>query len=284
MLISLTFKNKADFEFVHTALITRLRGSNKTTLVDDAELVLSVSVEPYDSRTCFEIADCLALCIKTTYEKTWMQNILTSTYYFKDMGEIDEICALARSIGDGDRIDVPRTEAYRERFTILRDAAFCCVEQGGTISFDSFLVFRTRPYQKLLSALVAEAIDEYKLEQEYQNFIEDLRQLLQLRSSRREEINLLYDGSYHLVDDSGNKLKLKRSEMYFEDLPNELTTDEIDPDILLPLLYFAPDKINVFTDHIEEGLTQTICNVFQERLCFFPFHMSKIFFSGNHEK
>ncbi|WP_377888217.1 putative sporulation protein YtxC [Alkalihalobacillus sp. R86527] len=282
MLISLTFKNKADFEFVHTALITRLKRSNKSTLIDEGELVLSVSVEPYDSRTCFEIADCLALCIKTTYEKAWMQNILTSAYYFKDMEEIDEICALARSIGDGDRIDVPRTEAYRERFTILRDSAFCCVEQGGTISFDSFLVFRTRQYKKLLSSLVAEAIDEYKLEQEYQNFIEDLRQLLQLRSSKKEKMNLLYDGSYHLIDENGNKFKVKQCEMCFEELPNALTTDEIDPEILLPLLYFAPEKINVFTDQMEEGLTQTICNVFQERLRFFPFHMSKIFFSGNH--
>ncbi|WP_270179540.1 sporulation protein YtxC [Alkalihalobacillus sp. CinArs1] len=277
-MVSLTFKNKADYDVLHAALC--LRG--KETLENEAEMVLSIPIEPYDSRTCFEIADCLAHCVKTTYEKVWMQNILRTSYYFKDREEIDEICGLARSIGDGDRIDVPRTEGYRERFTILRDAAFGCIEQGGTISFDSFLVFRTRPYQKLLSALVAEAIDEYKLEQEYQNFIEALRQLLQLRNPKQKEVNLLFDGEYHLVDEKGVKLVVDSMDMYFEELPNELTTDEIDPDILLPLLYLAPEEINVFTDDIEEGLTQTIRNVFQERLRFFPFHMSKIFFSGNH--
>lgn len=282
MLISLTFNDKADFEFVHTSLTNRFRGSKKTTLVDNTEKVISVSIEPYDSRTCFEIADCLALCVKNTYEKVWMENILTSTYHYKDKDEIGEICALAKSIGDGDRHEVPGAEMFSERFNIIRDAAISCVEQSGTISFDSFLVFRTRPYYTLLNALVGEAIDEYKLEQEYQTFIEALRQLLKSRASLKDKLNLLYDGSYYLVDLKGERLVVNQNEMDFATLPNGLEIEEIDPEILLPLLYFAPEQINVFTDHVEEGLTQTICNVFQERLRFFPFSMSKIFFSGNH--
>ncbi len=279
-MVSITFNSSEDFQFVYAELNKILDGE-KRVFRDEKEMMLSVVVEPYDIKTCYHISKCIAHCVDSTYEKKWMEHQLRSKYFFQDQDEIAEICEVARSIGDGDKVDVPGAERYSERKKLLLEAAISCIEHGGTISFDSFVRFRTGPYRTLLAALIGEAIDEYKLEQEYQNFVEALRVLLKSRATLTKRVALVFDGSYHLYDMTGEVLT-ENKEVELENLPSGLVIEEIDPDILLPLLVLAPEEIYLYTDHNDEGLAQTIQNVFEERLYFFPYSMSKILFPGNH--
>lgn len=57
----------------------------------------------------------------------------------------------------------------------IRDAVEEIFQDHVSFSFDSFLKFRLRPYLKMLESYVEIAIDEYKMEQEYQMFIQTLR-------------------------------------------------------------------------------------------------------------
>ncbi|WP_347549340.1 sporulation protein YtxC [Pseudalkalibacillus hwajinpoensis] len=280
MLISITFNSTSDFQFVQEQL-QKVLDSKKQLIVDQGGLMVSVAIEPYDTKTCFNISKCLALCVTTIYENQWMDQLLRSTYFFQDDDEIAEISAIARSIGEGDREDVPGAMRFTNREKLVLEAAYACIEQGGTISFDSFIRFRMRPYRSLLNALVGEAIDEYKLEQEYQNFVDALRFFLKKREPIEKRVVLVFDGDYRLYDSQGRDLPLQMEQLSGE-LPDGLRVDDIDPDILLPLLILAPEEIYLYTDHSEEGLAQTIRNVFEERLHFFSHRMSKIHFSGNH--
>ncbi|MGG1686122.1 sporulation protein YtxC, partial [Pseudalkalibacillus sp. NRS-1564] len=88
-----------------------------------------------------------------------------------------------------------------------------------------------------------------------------------------------YDKTYQLFDMNGSLLTGIEGKL--EDLPVGLTIDEIDSEILFPLLLLAPEEVCIYTDDSDEGLVQTIRNVFEERLSFFPYRMSKLFFSGN---
>lgn len=278
-MVSITFSDLEDFEFM-TAQFIKVT-DHPTRIKSDREAMrVSIAIEPYDTGMCYRISRCLAL-LATTYEKRWMEQLLKSIYYFQDQDEIAEISAIARNIGDGNKEDIPGASRYSNRHDLLLEAAVSCIEQGGTISFDSFLRFRTRPYRSLLASLIGEAIDEYKLEQEYQNFVQTLRVLLKSRDTVTKRVILVYDGGYRLYNARGQVLTCQE-ELRAEDLPNGLSVDDIDPDILLPLLVAAPEEIHLYTDDNEEGLAQTIRNVFDERLYFFPYCMSKILFSGNH--
>ncbi|KMM37435.1 sporulation protein YtxC [Guptibacillus hwajinpoensis] len=278
-MVSITFSDLEDFEFM-TAQLTKVTDHPKRVKSDREALKVSIAIEPYDTRMCYLISQCLAL-LGTTYEKRWMDQLLKSTYYFQDQDEIAEISAIARNIGDGNIDDIPGASRYSNRHDLLLEAAVSCIEQGGTISFDSFLRFRTGPYRSLLASLIGEAIDEYKLEQEYQNFVQALRILLKSRDTVTKRAILVFNGSYHLYNATGQVLTCQEG-LRIEDLPNGLSVEDIDPDILLPLLVAAPEEIHFYTDDNEEGLAQTIRNVFEERIYFFPYCMSKILFSGNH--
>lgn len=278
-LVSITFSEIEDFQFM-TAELNKVAGP-KRMKCDIEAMKVSIAIEPFDTKMCYRISQCLARCVSITYEKRWMEQLLKSTYYFQDQDEIAEISGIARSIGDGNKDDIPGASRYSNRGELLLEAAISCIEQGGTISFDSFLRFRTGPYRTLLATLIGEAIDEYKLEQEYQNFVQALRLLLKSRESVTKRVILVFDGNYCLYNTNGNALTFKE-DLQSEDLPKGLSVDDIDPEILLPLLVTAPEEIYLYTDHNEEGLAQTIQNVFEERLYFFPYRMSKILFSGNH--
>ncbi|MCA0992467.1 putative sporulation protein YtxC [Pseudalkalibacillus hwajinpoensis] len=278
-MVSITFDQKEDFQFVYEHLI-KDRDVQQKVSVNEEELTLSVQVEPYNAKLCYHISKCIVRCVSTIYEKRWMKQILTTKYYYHDKDEIGEITAIAKSIGEGDKEELPRSDRYTKRVDLLHRSTFSCIEQGGTILFDSYLRFRTGPYRALLTELIGEAIDEYKLEQEYQNFIEALRLLLKSREALQEKVVLVFDGRYQLYDLSGRKLNGIHETL--DNIPNGLSLEEIDSEILLPLLILAPKEIYLYTEDTEEGLAQTIRNVFEERLCFFSLSRVKNFFSGNH--
>ncbi|MFK3958168.1 putative sporulation protein YtxC [Guptibacillus hwajinpoensis] len=277
-MVSITFTNKDDFQFVFDQLNKFIKIGD-SVIVNEEELSLSVAIGPYDTKLCYQISQCIANCVSTFYEKRWMEQLLTSTYYYQDKDEIGEITSIARSIGDGDKEDYPGAHRYANRRDVLLQSTLSCIEQGGTILFDSFLRFRTGPYRALLNELIGEAIDEYKLEQEYQNFVEGLRILLRSRQPLQKKVVLVYDKTYQLYDMNGSLLTGIEGKL--EDLPVGLTIDEIDSEILFPLLLLAPEEVCIYTDDSDEGLVQTIRNVFEERLSFFSYRMSKLFFSGN---
>ena len=278
-MVSITFDQKADFQFVYEHLVKDMNVKQRIS-INEAELTLSVKVEPYNAKLCYHISQCIVRCVSTNYEKQWIKQILTTKYYYQDKDEIEEITAIAKSIGEGNIEELPGADRYTNRVDLLHRSTFSCIEQGGTILFDSYLRFRTGPYRALLTELIGEAIDEYKLEQEYQNFIEALRLLLKSREALLEKVVLVFDGSYCLYDMSGHKLNGMHETL--DNIPNGLSLEEIDAEIILPLLILAPKEIYLYTEDSEEGLAQTIRNVFEERLCFFPLSRVKNFFSGNH--
>ncbi len=60
-----------------------------------------------------------------------------------------------------------------------------------SFSFSSYVRFRLRTYREMVAKLAEVAIDEYKLEQEYQMFIETLRQQVRSRKSRLSCVHLI---------------------------------------------------------------------------------------------
>ena len=59
-------------------------------------------------------------------------------------------------------------------------------------SFDSFVTFRLRPFINELRKYVELSLDEYRMEQEYQMFIQILREFLNDREPKLEQLHLLF--------------------------------------------------------------------------------------------
>lgn len=215
------------------------------------------------------IAQVFASYIIDTYELKWVRDILRDMFCYEDELEIEAITSLFCSITEGKRDDLPNVKRLPSRKRLIEDAVHVLLEDSYkkelSFSFDSFLKFRMKDYRECLLTYVEMAIDEYKLEQDYQNFIDNLRSSLIRKQPLIDLIHVIYtdkpkfyDESFRLICEDQIHRAMKKTSFSEHSL--------IEPTILKPLLTFAPKKIVLFTDNDITGLFYTLKNIFQERL------------------
>lgn len=115
-----------------------------------------------------------------------------------------------------------------------------------SFSFSSYVRFRLRTYREMVAKLAEVAIDEYKLEQEYQMFIETLRQQVRSRKSRLSCVHLIFDESFIFYDDKGRRLKQEKLVQYIDEDLLKQKDVYIDTKVIAPLLSISPKNLFVY--------------------------------------
>jgi putative sporulation protein YtxC len=201
-------------------------------------------------------------------EDRLLLSIISGTFYFQDKEEQQQILQLAHSFLDGERYDYRKgKQPFVSRETLIREALEQFLKDGLSFSFSSFITFRLKSYMERLQHYVELAIDEYKLEQEYQNFVQTLRDCVAARPPKLSQIHLVHQPPSFLFYDE--KLREITAGELKQWIDRNLIVSQpmyIDSSVLAPLVSIAPDTIYLYTDHIDDGMVQTIQNVFQERI------------------
>jgi putative sporulation protein YtxC len=207
-----------------------------------------------------------------TREDDWLLDIIESMFYFTDEEEQQQILMIARSILEGDRNDLPSLVPFFNRYAYIYEAFANSLEEETNFYYDPFLTFRLRDYGEMLIDCVEIAIDEYMLEQEYQNMIEDFRQYVQTKPSKYNEIYVVHDGTFSFYDQHFRKLA--KDEVLFH-LQEELIFEhsiELEDMVISPLVSMVPNIVHVFSDQPDHGVVVTIQAIFQERMKLYPYH------------
>lgn len=200
----------------------------------------------------------------------WFRGILSERFFYSDSGEQDQILDIIYSVIEGNREDlIPFIHETDEKVFVLE--AINEIFKGSiSFSFDSFVMFRLKPFLDKLRSYVEIAIDEYKLEQEYQMFVQTLREFLCGRAPRHEHIHLKLDEGTAFFDP--NFMEIKRSELV-RGIDRKLLGNHpvyVDSVTIAPLLSMAPSSIYLYTDQPEQPLVRTIRNIFEERVKICP--------------
>ncbi|QCJ43696.1 putative sporulation protein YtxC [Bacillus sp. S3] len=197
----------------------------------------------------------------------WFREIIRNQYYFDDLEEIQQIMEIIYSIIEGQREDLAVFLKETSGELELIKAAINQIFQGDvSFSFDSFLKFRLRPYLQILEGYVELAIDEYKMEQEYQMFVQMLRDFLMNREPKMESLHLLFDEEITFYNEQFSEMK--RGELA-RMIDRKLLVNHpvyVDSASIAPLLSLAPTTIFIYTKNPDEPLVRTIKNIFEERV------------------
>ncbi|MDQ0230999.1 putative sporulation protein YtxC [Metabacillus malikii] len=202
-------------------------------------------------------------------EHHMMLSMIHEDYYFTDDEEQQQILHIAQSIIEGERKDIPGIQEFTHREEILKDTLEQFLRPDLFFSFASFEKFRLREYAYRLREVVEVAIEEYKLEQDYQNFIQNLRELLEKRECKIEQLSIVHESNsntYKVFNDqqkeiSDDELKSNLDETFIAQHPMY-----VDSNLLGPIVSIAPKQITFYTDDPFDGMVQTVQNVFQERV------------------
>ena len=206
-------------------------------------------------------------CIIRAFEARWILSIISRTFFYENEEEQQQILQLAYSFIEGERYDYrlgKKMSTPREH--LIAKSLHECLHEG-LFSFESLMTFRLKPYYDRLMHYVELAIDEYKLEQEYQAFVHMLREIVALRQPQMNALHVLYEhGSFQFFDERFVYLSPQQLKQWIDRRLMVSQPMYIDTSVLAPLVSIAPEKIWIYTDVTDVGMIQTIQNVFQERI------------------
>lgn len=196
----------------------------------------------------------------------WARDILKEYFYYKEESEQDNILDIVTEMFDGERPELMKMVGVMNDEVMIREAILSLFDDHKSISFDSLIKFRLKKYFEQLIQYVEMAIDEYKMEQEYQVFIQMLRDYLANRKACMDTVRI-YFGEYGKF--YSKEYQELSKEQISEMIDRRLITNHpvyIDSVTIAPLLSIAPKKIYLYADSADNGLIRTIQNIFEERV------------------
>ncbi len=199
-------------------------------------------------------------------EQDLIINMLEDLYYFSEEEEQQQILHITQAIIDGEREEIPNLQKLTPREHFVREALEEFLRPDLYFTYTSFQKFRLHNYLHSLREYVEIAIEEYKMEQEYQNFIQSLREYLYENESKIPAIHIVFDQDYVIYNE--NKCMIPETDL------KELIDQEfvykhpmyIDKRLLAPLVSMVPSKISLYANDFLDGMIQTIQNIFEERV------------------
>ena len=262
------FQSKLDAEKFYDHLLKYLPNNHdKETilLIEDRHIVkffgsmISVEISRIVKQAFYEF-------ITIIKRDDWFREILKGHYFYDEYEEQQQIIEIIDSILEGQREDLSIFLNDTNEEKQIKSAIDHIFQDNISFSFDSFLKFRLRPYLQSLQGYVEIAIDEYKMEQEYQIFVQMLREFLVNREPKMEVLHLLFDEEITFYNEQF--VEMKRAELT-RMIDRKLLVNHpvyVDSASIAPLLSLAPTTIFLYTKDPDEPLVRTIKNIFEERV------------------
>ena len=267
-MLEITFQTEKEASYLHQLLNTEkenfdfqaalLNGTVLTCETDDWETFISDVLVP-------SFVD-FFLNVK---EPRLLLFIIEKQFYFEDEDEKQQILHIAQSILEGERAEIPMIKHFEPRENLIISALTNFLRPNQSFSIESFIQFRLSDYLSRLSEYVGLSIEEYKMEQEYQNFIQSLREYVLNKKPKLSTIHILHDISFQVFNEKFIEIKELELKKWIDREFIYRHPMYIDSHLLAPLVSIAPLEIYIYSDQQEEAMIQTIQNIFQERVRFF---------------
>ncbi|WAA10186.1 sporulation protein YtxC [Fervidibacillus albus] len=200
----------------------------------------------------------------------WWKTILHEEFFYRDSAEQFQIIDIAQSILNGKRKDMHSFVDHMHDEKQIDEAIWELLKREDSFSFDAFIKFRLRFYIDKLASYITVAIDEYKLEQDYQMFLHYLRDFVRNRPPQMERITMVDHKRFLFFDEFGKEMK--PADLY-KRIDRKLLSSHpvyVDSAIIAPLISIAPNAIHVYTNNREKDILFTLKNIFEEKLHMHP--------------
>ncbi|MDE5412351.1 putative sporulation protein YtxC [Alkalihalobacterium chitinilyticum] len=280
-MIAIQFESQQDCQQVYNQLTRYMSkytqlGLQVTLDIEEGEEDTTIYIQYEDDEINFYdsfhplLASVLSQHVIETKEEDWLLEIIEHMFYFNDPEEQEQILSLACEIINGDREDIPAIHCFYERENYLYEAFAKGIDKHTTFYYEPFLTFRLKDYGEILIDCVEIAIDEYLLEQEYQNIVESLRYYLKTAPKKMKELHLVHDGEFSFYDGAFKEISREEKELFLEEalvFEGDLDIDEM---VVSPLVSINPETLHIYTDDVDQGIIYTLQTIFQERAVIYP--------------
>ncbi|WP_068674610.1 sporulation protein YtxC [Oceanobacillus sp. Castelsardo] len=246
-------------------------------------ILLQIESEIQDSDFIEFIAKLMAEVFIAHRFGTIVKNIIKKNYYFSDCEEIKRIHEITNGILSGNNaVSLLQTERIKRDFpeNLLENLFLNNIKNTNTIHYDSIVKFGLKEFRDEMINYIGLAIDEYKREEEHQEFINSLRTYISKKDPGIPVIHILQGSTFSFFLEDGKNLSKVDLQALMQKEPLYLFGLDESELNLSPLIAMAPEKVKIYGDDPAEPKTLTVINVFQEKVEFqstreFPFYIHK---------
>lgn len=202
---------------------------------------------------------------------TMIKGITEEYYYYSDTDEIEKILDITHWLIAGE--DDESVQVRKEKddpLQLLYSLFVSNVKNTTTIHFDSIVNFRLKVFKDYLLNMVGLAIDEYKREEDHQEFVNMLREYIAKKAPIYNVVHIVQGKTFSFFKADGKRFTRMELRVLMQKEPLYIVGLDEDELNLAPLVAMAPKKIKIYGDHPSEPKTLTVINVFQERVDFEP--------------
>jgi putative sporulation protein YtxC len=265
-LAEIIFQSKLDACAFYNHLLKRLNHKSEYILLIEDQYIVKIKDELVSMHQFTNVKFAFYEFITKIKRDDWFRKILNDQYFYHDLEEQQQIMDIIYSMLEGQREDLTAFVSEKKEEPKVWEAINHIFQENVSLSFDSFLKFRLRSYIQMLEGYVEISIDEYKMEQEYQMFVQMLREFLANREPKMNSLHLLFDEEITFYND--DFVEIKRAELT-KMIDRKLLVNHpvyVDSASIAPLLSLAPTTIYLYTKNPDEPLVRTIKNIFEERV------------------
>lgn len=270
------FQSKDDAARCYHHLLSNLSfaANNEKILLNEERNIVKIVPELHKEPCFHQIKRAFCEFVTKIKRDDWFRKILQENYFFHAPEEQLDILEIIYSILEGEREDLKVFLEKSNEEPKITEAVEHFFQENLTVSFDSFIKFRLRPYLLELERYVKVSIDEYKMEQEYQVFVQTLREFLRGREPKMDSLHLLFDEDITFYN--AGFQEMKRGELA-KMIDRKLLFNHpvyVDSASIAPLLSIAPTAIFLYTKDPDAPLVRTIKNIFEERVSILPHRLN----------
>ncbi|MGN8645753.1 putative sporulation protein YtxC [Gracilibacillus sp. HCP3S3_G5_1] len=215
------------------------------------------------------LAPLLSMVFIQCRELPMIQHILMKKYYFSVEEEIERITTIARSLLEKDE-SVYEDKIHQHELRDTLTTIFSLQIDSSFIRFDSIVHFRLHHYMDQLTEMVGLAIDEFKREEEYQDFIHSIREFIKRKTPEEDVVHVKQGERFQIFKDNGEVYTIDDLQKLKSRFPLFIFGLEQEEWDISPLIMLAPNHIYMYGEDQTESRTHTIMTIFQERCSFYP--------------
>ncbi|MDN5348116.1 MAG: hypothetical protein PWP65_1680 [Clostridia bacterium] len=188
-----------------------------------------------------QVAEIVAAFIVHCWEKALLTGMLSNLYEDLEDKEIEEICERARSILERGEASFFQSRQWRgEPIAVELKNYF---QEHSYLNIDGFIRFRLPDYYLELERALEEALDEFLLEKEYDEFIRLLRYFVDAQEIRVDKVHvvLMPGGGFQLYDGEDRNLNGDYLQGFVVDMgETEINYEDL---LISALITIAPRQI-----------------------------------------
>ena len=157
--------------------------------------------------------------------------------------------------------------SWNRRYLMLAKSLQKCLLESNELNIDGFISFRLQEYGKELKEVVEYAIDEFLVDQQYEEFVGLLKYFVYFQEPQMPLAHVVHKGGRELLlfDDKMNSLDCRSDDAVYVERINQQDM-EMEDAVVSTLISVSPAKLIIHTRDVQMPAVKTIQQIFEKRV------------------